>query len=192
VRKFSLYVGALLALVAAGAAYSAASPSAKLEKQDRLYGGGQFAAGCFNYEDGTQYPLCFPAARNLSVDAHAEGNDAEAVGDANYAAPGSSADGRRSVTCLRVDGTHAVIGGIILTGSNAGWGFVQFYVDRGTVGSGPRDLVGPSFTDTVEALATIVSGFPASCPPPSGTQDLPAVYRELEWGDIVVQDAPAD
>ena len=37
-RKFGLYAVTLVALVAAGVAYSAASPSAKLQKQDRVYG----------------------------------------------------------------------------------------------------------------------------------------------------------
>jgi len=191
-RKKALAATIVLALIGAGVAYAAASPSAKLEKQDRVYGGGQIAAGCFSYEDGTPHPLCFSAPRNLSIDAHAEGNGAEAGGNSNYAAPTSDADGRRSVTCLRVAGNHAVVGGILLTGSNAGWGYVQFYVDRGTVGSGPRDLLAPTWIDTVEALATSVPGFPSVCPPTTGTQDIAAIYRELEWGDIVVQDAPAD
>lgn len=35
-KKFSLYLVTLVALVGAGVAYSAASPSAKLQKQDRV------------------------------------------------------------------------------------------------------------------------------------------------------------
>lgn len=190
-RKATFYISALVVLVAAGVAYSAASPSAKLQKQDRLYGGGQFSAGCFAYENGAPSALCFTLGRNLSVDAHAEGSGAEPLGDSNYAAPGSGEDGKRSVTCVRADGSHAVIGGILTTGPNAGSGYVQFYVDRGTPGSGPRDLVGPSYTDTVEALATIVPGFPGTCPAATGTQELAPVYRDLEAGDIVVQDAPS-
>jgi|SRR5438093_4056746 len=88
-RTFGFYAVASLALIGAGVAYSAASPSAKLQKQDRVYGGGQFGPGCFSNST-----LCFPRARNISVDAHAEGNGNEAVGNFNYGAPGAERLGR--------------------------------------------------------------------------------------------------
>ena len=190
-KKAIVYGAALVVLVGAGVAYSAASPGAKLQKQDRVYGGGQLAAGCFALEDGTPSLPCFEAARNLSVDAHAEGNGAEAVGDSNYAAPPSGDVGKRTVTCLSVEGTHAVIGGVITSGADAGYGYVQFFVDRGTVGTGQRDLVSPSYTDPVAVLTELFPGFPTTCPPPRGTSDVRPAYRTLDWGDLVVQDAPS-
>lgn len=44
-RKLMFLVAALIAVVGAGVAYSASSPSAKLDKQDRLWGGGYVAPG---------------------------------------------------------------------------------------------------------------------------------------------------
>lgn len=79
-----LLVGAIVLapIVGAGVAYSAASPSAKLAKQDRVWGGGVIAASTCSIN----YPFCIgPTARNFAVDAHAEGNGAEAVGNSSYA-----------------------------------------------------------------------------------------------------------
>jgi hypothetical protein len=187
-RKTMGALVAVLALIGAGVAYAAASPSAKLQKQDRVYGGGQFGPGCFTDSD-----LCFSTARNFSLDAHAEGDGTEAVGNSNYAAPGG-AGFVRSVTCLRVDGNKAVIGGLILSSgdpSQVGFGYVQYFVDRSGPGAGPRDLAGPMLFDALDQPGW-PAGFPAVCPPPTGTPDLPATYQEVHAGDIVVQDAPSD
>jgi hypothetical protein len=187
-KKRIVGVAIVVALVAAGVAYAAASPSAKLEKQDRLYGGGQFGPGCFI--DST---ICFPNARNFSVDAHAEGDGSEAVGNSNYAAPGG-AGYTRTVTCLGVDGNKAVVGGIILSSgdpSQIGWGYVQYFVDRGGPGAGPRDLASGSYLLPLGAPEW-PAGFPTVCPPTTGTPDLAAIYQEVHSGDLVVQDAAAD
>jgi hypothetical protein len=176
----------IVALICAGVAYAAASPSAKLQKQDRLYGGGAISAGCFSNST-----ICFPQGRNFAVDAHAEGDGNEAVGDSTYAAPGGG-DNVRTVTCLRVEGNRAAIGGIIVSGSAPGWWFVQYFVDRGGPGQGDRDLASPSFVDPAGSSGWPV-GFPYVCPSPStGFPGGEPIFREVESGDIVVQDAPAN
>ena len=185
-KTFSLYLGTLLALVAAGVAYSAASPSAKLEKQDRVYGGGQFGPGCF-----TDSTLCFDLARNFAVDAHAEGDGTEAVGNSTYAARGG-VNNYRSVTCLRVEGKRAAIGGTILSGAFAGYGYVQYFVDRGGPADGERDLASASLTDALTA-STWPAGFPNVCPSPTtGFPGGEPAYLPVDEGDIVVQDALSD
>ena len=70
-KKYVLWALALAALVGAGAAYTAVSPSAKLKKQDRVYGGGAVTPGCFSDSD-----FCYLRPHNFAVDGHAQG-DAE-------------------------------------------------------------------------------------------------------------------
>jgi hypothetical protein len=185
-RKKALAAAIVVALVGAGVAYSAASPSAKLEKQDRVYGGGQFGPGCFSNST-----ICFSEARNLAVDAHAEGDGKEAVGNSTYGAPGGT-DNVRTITCLSVEGNRAAIGGIIVSGTSPGWWFVQYFVDRGGPATGDRDLASPSFTDAAGSPGW-PAGFPYACPSPtSGFPGAAAVFQEVHAGDVVVQDAPAD
>lgn len=185
-RKFGVYCATLVALSGAGVAYSAASPSAKLAKQDRVYGGGQFGPGCFP-------TICFANPRNLAVDAHAQGDGTEAVGDSTYGTPGGAAESVRSVSCVRVEGNAAVIGGVIESGPDAGFGFVQYFVDRGGPGLGSRDLASASLIDPLDA-ATWPAGFPATCPSPTVGWPAggPPAYLELDEGDIVVKDAASD
>jgi len=185
-KKFALYGLTLAALVGAGVAFAAASPSAKLDKQDRVYGGGQFGPGCFS--GGAP---CFLNARNVAVDAHAQGDGSEAVGNSTYGSPGG-AESYRKVTCLRVEGNKAAIGGVITSGADAGAGYVEYLVDRGGPAFGDRDLASPEYVDPLSSTNWPV-GFPATCPSP--TTGFPAgapVFREVDEGDIVVQDAPSD
>jgi hypothetical protein len=188
VRKFTLYVVALLAVVGASVAYAAASPSAKLQKQDRVYGGGQFGPGCFSSV------ICFANPRNLAVDAHAQGDGTEAAGNSTYGSPSSTFDQRKDISCLRVDGNRAVIGGTIQSGPGAGDFYAQYFVDRGGPSAAPGnlDLVSPSFEDSPSAEGW-PAGFPSTCPSPTaGFPGGEPVYLELDEGDIVVSDAPSD
>jgi hypothetical protein len=186
VKTFSLYLAALLALVAAGVAYSAASPSAKLDKQDRAYGGGQFGPGCF-----ANSAICFANPRNFAVDAHAQGDGSEPAGNSTYGTPGFG-QSFRSVTCVRVEGNKAAVGGVITGGADAGNVYVQYFVDRGGPGLGDRDLASPEFEDTSDS-PDWPAGFPNVCPSPTnGYPAGPPIYREVDEGDVVVQDAPSD
>jgi hypothetical protein len=177
-------VAIILALICAGVAYAAASPSAKLQKQDRVYGGGQFGAGCFSNST-----ICFTEPRNFAVDAHAERDGREAVGNSTYGAPGGNNNVRR-MTCLRVEGNSAAIGGIIASGGSPGWWFVQYFVDRGGPALGDRDLASPSFIDP-PGSSEWPAGFPYVCPTPTtGFPGAEPIYREVQAGDVVVRDAP--
>ena len=84
------------------------------------------------------------------------------------------------MTCVRVEGNQAAIGGLVTTGSDAGAAFLWYAVDRG----------GPEFDDPVDS-SDWPPGFPTVCPSPAGTTNQPAIYQEVE-GDIVVQDAPSN
>ena len=184
-KKVGFYVVTLLALIGAGVAHSAASPGAKLQKQDRVYGGGQFGPGCFSNST-----MCFARARNLSVDAHAEGNGADSAGNVNYGVPGVTFEDRDRVTCVRVEGNHAVIGGVVASGTKSGYGFVWYTVDRGGAGGTQRDLASPEFIDVLSSTSW-PAGFPDVCPSPvTGAPGLEPIYQELHSGDLVVQDAP--
>lgn len=185
-RKLGLYAALLAALVGAGAAYSAIAPPPQFPGQDRVYGGGQFGPGCFSNSN-----VCFENPRNIAVDAHAIGEGRDARGDSTYGTPGLG-ETYRSVRCLRVDGDAAVVGGLITGGANAGFGFVQYFVDRGGPGLGDRDLVGPSLVDPLDAAAW-PAGFPDVCP---SVTEIPGggvpMFRELDEGDIVVKDGSND
>lgn len=187
-RKLMFVAVALTAVVAAGVAYSASSPSAKLKKQDRVWGGGYVALGTcsINVPD-----FCPPAARHYAVDAHAEGNGSGAAGDAAFNRATSN-----TVRCVRVDGDTAAVGAVIGevvpdSPFNAGDYILQYFVDRGT--SSPdaqRDLVSAVYV--FPPTFAWPEGFPDVCPPANGTSDFPPVYLELTGGDMTVQDAPSD
>jgi hypothetical protein len=188
-RTLMLVAVALTAVVGAGVAYSASSPSAKLAKQDRVWGGGHVAAGSCSVNVPT---FCPPDARNFAVDAHAEGDGSGAAGNSAYNAHAS-----RTVTCLSVNGNKAAIGGVVLVGGNIGNPgdvYVQYFVDRGTTSlSTPQhDYMSAIYTVTPPLNAEWPEGFPYVCPPAEGTSTLPPVYLEIDGGDVSVQDAPSD
>lgn len=185
-KKFLLYAGALVSLVGAGVAYSAASPAAKLQRQDRVYGGGQIGPGCAD--------ICVTNARNFALDAHAQGDGSEAAGTSTYGGTGGALEQQRSITCTRVDGHRAVIGGVVESGSAAGFWYVQYFVDRGGAAAlpGSRDLATLTLQDAPGSGAW-PSGFPATCPSATtGIAGGELAYLEVDEGDVVVQDAASD
>jgi hypothetical protein len=184
-KRIAVHALALLTLVGAGVAYATASPSAKLDKQDRVYGGGQYGPGCFSNST-----FCFAFPRNFAVDGHAQGDGSEAGGNETYGHPEAPASRTMKITCLRVDGNKAAVGGIIESGPDPGFWYVRYLVDRGGPGSTDRDLASPLDIDAAGS-AYWPAGFPYTCPSP--TTGLPAagppIYREVDEGDVVVQDA---
>ena len=190
-RKLMFVAVALMAVVGAGVAYSASSPSAKLQKQDRLWGGGYVAADSQSVNDPT---FTTGVARNLAVDAHAEGNGSDAVG--NSAQNNQTA---RTVTCLSVDGNKAAVGGVVLASSigNPGDLYLQYFVDRGTSSpSALRDWTSALYTGSPTSQNSAwPPGFPYVCPPAGGSASDPPefpAYLEMAGGDITVQDAPSN
>jgi hypothetical protein len=182
-RKRTLVVAVVVALLGAGVAYAAGVPGAKFRKQDRVYGGGQIGPGCFSNST-----ICFANARNFAVDAHAQATGREVAGSSTYGAPGG-ADNYRTVTCVRVEGRAAAIGGRIVSGGNPGYLYVQYFVDRGGPAQGERDLASPAFIDPAGS-AEWPAGFPNVCPSPSsGFAAAEPIFRAVDAGDVVVQDA---
>ena len=188
-RKLMFLAAVLVAVVGASVAYSASSPGAKLKKQDRVWGGGYVASGTCSINVPT---FCPPGARNAAVDAHAEGDGSGAAGNAALNNATSI-----TVTCLRVEGHAASVGGVIeATAPGASFGpgdyFLEYFVDRGTSWpASQRDLASGifAFPPTEEWPA----GFPNVCPPADGSAPgFPAFYLELLGGDITVQDAPSN
>lgn len=185
-RKLVFFALIVAAVLGASAAYSASSPSAKLQKQDRVYGGGQVGAGCYLPDFG----ICFDTPRYFSVDSHAESDGRRAVGNSNYGIP-DVRDGGRNITCLAVEGNKALIGGVIESGPNSGFWYAQFFVDNGMPGTGSRDLASPTIFDPAGA-STWPARFPNVCPSPiTGWPGFAPTYRPVDQGDVVVQDAPS-
>lgn len=186
-RRLMFLAVALMAVVGAGVAYAAATPSAKLEKQDRVWGGGYVAPDtCSPNVPG----FCPPGARNYAIDAHAEGDGSEAVGTTAFNNFTSV-----TVTCLRVDGDTATVGGVVAeaaagSGANPGDYFLQHFVDRGTSSpAAQRDFAsGVHFGAPTSAWP----GFPNVCPPADESSAFGPAYLPLAGGDITVQDAPSD
>jgi hypothetical protein len=187
-RKFVFFAVILAAVVGAGIAYSAASPGEKLAKQDRVWGGGYVAASDGAPACSVNEPtICILNPRNFAVDAHAEGDGSQAVGNSAY-----SFDTSRTVTCESVDGSRAAIGGVVSASAldHVGWVYVQYFIDRGTTDpqSPQHDYMSLVYTGRLDS--SWPAGFPYLCPPAGGTPSVEAVYFEMTGGDVTVQDAP--
>jgi hypothetical protein len=161
------------ALAVAGLAYSTGGPNAQLVNQDRLYGGGGTDPGCFVPDIG----FCRVVSTDFSIDAHATGTGNAAYGDL-VARNGS----HNQVTCLAVDGNHAVVGA-----RNAGGLTATFYVDNGP---GQLDLVSPLYSGPDDP-SQWPPGFPYVCPSPdvgAPAFGLIPSFIPISRGNIVVQD----
>lgn len=167
--------------VSATLASATSGPNAQLVNQDRIYGGGQFTISPGN-------------VRNFAIDAHAQGGGAGAAyGNVEY---GSGAFHLNTqVTCLKVVGNKATVGGIItdtdLPGST-GWALIWIVQDNGNPLSATPDAA------TFQARGplddpTWTPGFPYICPSPDTATSLFGLsYFPLNAGDFVVQDAATD
>src|SRR5262249_33019623 len=182
-------LAALGTLAIAGFACAAGGPTEQLGGQDRVYGGGQTDAGvCFVPDIG----FCRPLPFNFAIDAHASGDGQAAYGDFTNGAPGFR-DVHDQVTCLRVHGRNAVVGGIAVSSSDpsvVGGYFAEYFIDRGTPSFGDRDLESPVWTGAPDPSGW-PPRFPSVCPSPdeSNTQfGLLRSFAPITHGDIVVQD----
>jgi hypothetical protein len=91
-----------------------------------------------------------------------------------------------------VEANKAAVGGIIESGANAGFWYVRNLIDRGGLGDAVRDLASPLDID-VAGSPYWPADFPYVCPSPTtGVPGGTPIYRELDEGDIVVQDEPSD
>ena len=183
-RMVSAALGSVVVLAATGAAiaHSTAGPNGQLAAQDRLWGGGGTEPGCFVPDIG----FCRVGPTNFALDAHATGSGNAASGDR------VGAGLQEEVTCLKVDGRNAVVGGIVRSNpanpSGVGDLFLQFFVDNGSTPG--QDLVSPFYTGP--GPSGWPQGFPYVCPSPDTGVPALGLFRSfipVSRGDIVVQDA---
>ena len=143
-------------------------------KGDYAVGGGRFGPGCFTGG------VCFAKPRDFSVDAHADRKDKHVSGRLFYGNNEGALSVAVDVTCLRLSGNRAVVGGIDQFGNGA----TMFLIDNGPPGPGARDLASPLDVDTLDAPQW-PAGFPYVCPSLDGNA---AGYQEVHSGDVQVQD----
>jgi hypothetical protein len=125
--RMKWFAAALIAvaavIVSATIASATSGPNAQLVTQNRVYGGGHFTISPGD-------------VRNFAIDAHTQGGGGPAYGNIEYGSPGFHLN--TQVTCLKVVGNTATVGGIItdtdLPGST-GWALLW-------VNPGRRDLPG--------------------------------------------------
>ena len=169
-HKIVVSSAAVVALAVVGIAQSSVSGDGGGGGGDRLYGGGRIA-----------YPYDGIGFKDFSVVAHATDEDSTRVGTLNY---GISP---RRLTCLRVSGTQAVIGGYFAEGTP----FVQYFEDNGPPFPGGTDRATPVFTiETPDELKLMPRGFPRRCPSSAPPAELAHELRNLLAGDLAVVDAP--
>jgi hypothetical protein len=90
-----------------------------------------------------------------------------------------------AVTCLRVSGNQASVGGILTRtpdGSGIGAPFLVYVLDNGRPGATLSDGISP-FEIFGPGETTPAVGFPYSCPPASS----PLGYYSLTSGDVIVR-----
>jgi len=91
------------------------------------------------------------------------------------------------VTCLRVRGNKAVIGGFFVEGSP----FAQYFEDNGPAYPAGLDRATPVLViGTPEEAALMPARFPRVCPAPTPPDPLASTLASLDAGDVAVVDAP--
>ncbi len=180
----SKIVAALIALIAlaavalGGVAQSSAS-TAQYSEPDRLFGGGRFE---FDFDLGPN-ELILP--REFSLQAEGR-NGRSGLGTRIYGNPDQPQPAVPNViSCLNVEGSHAVIGGL----DPAGTPYVQFFDDRSTAGKEPSDRITPVLGMSPEDAARLMpKQFPDVCPSAVPSPEFGDPWATLEAGDIAVFD----
>jgi hypothetical protein len=181
-RALSVLLVVCGGLAIAGFAYSSDGPNAQLVNQDRIYGGGGTEPGCFVPDVG----FCRQVPTNFAIDAHGSSTGRSAYGD--WLTGGDQIQ----VTCIAVDGTNGVVGGITtasVVASHVGWLNLQFLTDNGALTAG-GDAQSPLYAGPADP-AGWPPGFPYVCPSPDTSAPNFGLIRSflpISRGDIVVQD----
>jgi hypothetical protein len=181
-KKALVLLAVIGALIGSGAAYSSLSEGGPSD-DPFVVGGGRFGPGCFDLNQS----FCFPAPRDLSVDAHLEKDGTKVSGVVYYGNNDGVQRVRIDVTCLAVAGNRAAIGGIVRDHSSpefVGWGALLFLIDNGQPGLPSRDRSSPLFVDSLTSTGW-PAGFPYTCPAPDSTINNIG-FQALHSGDIVV------
>jgi hypothetical protein len=164
-------------VVSATIASATSGPNAQLVTQNRVYGGGQFTISPGN-------------VRNFAIDAHAQSGGGPAYGNIEYGSSGFHLN--TQVTCLKVVGNTATVGGIItdtdLPGST-GWALLWVVQDNGNPLSATPDAATFQVRGPLDD-PTWTAGFPYVCPSPDTATSLFGLsYFPLDAGDFVVHNA---
>jgi hypothetical protein len=169
-------LAAVAALALAGVAYSAYHLS--IAGSTRAFGGGRLGPGCT--EPAVSPPLCTDHARYVSLDVH-HGRGQLLYGLKDEAAAGGF---RGRVTCMRTDGSRAVLGGVIRRPATTPPMFFLFHlVDNAPPGVPARDRVSLLHVfDREHPDAPVPAAFPFVCP---SSMTSPDGYLPLE-GDVAV------
>ena len=185
VWKLVMLLVVVAVLAGSGVAVSSGGPQERLASQVRIYGGGTygpcFAGGAF----------CLAAERSLAIDVHIEGGGMGAVyGDWENGVAGQFVN-KGEVTCARIDGDVAIVGGRITFATNpafVGLAFVAYFKDHGSVASTAPDEASIAFLGPNDGQpGDFPLSFPASCPAsPFGDDVAPALWTPLR-GNVVVQ-----
>jgi hypothetical protein len=175
-RIMLVSLGALAVLaVASGIAYSSGGgPSGG----DRVYGGGRLCV----------VPDC-SNNRDFSVDVHANPSGKTLIGDFATSRGANPVDAAE-VTCARVEGNKAVIGGFVREGGAEllGLPFVMYFIDNGPPSSAVDDRASlPFFLGPTDTFPGEPADFPNTCPSSVDAFD-PTLYRDVVSGDIRVID----
>jgi hypothetical protein len=178
-KKRVLLLAAIVALIAgAGIAYAASSGGGLPGGEPAVWGGGHFT----NSVGGQDYE------RDFSIVATPDG------GEWLYGVTGQVMYFDVRVTCMKVSGHNAVIGGIIRDAQNpdlVGIRTLWYATDNGKLATTP-DQVSSLFALTASDIADHYGGvskyFPYVCPPFSAMSSDVSMF-DLTSGDIVVQNA---
>jgi hypothetical protein len=168
------------ALVAAGTALSFGSPTDPFPG-GHIYGGGEFGPGCFS--NG----VCFSAPREFGLDVHGDGRNL-ALGTLEFGVPRVSSMIVR-ITCARVEGNQAVVGGWITHATNpaaVGMAAAMYFVDNGPPGSPSPDEASSLWVGQPGVPTDFPATFPAVCLPARGTDNAPALFQDVH-GDVAVK-----
>ena len=179
-RKFVAAFVALAALAIAGIAQSSAS-SDQYGGEDRLFGGGRFV---YDFDPG---PGELIVPRDFSI--YTTGLDGRRSSGAMYYGHPErpTPSPANPISCLGVEGSRAVVGGIFADGSH----WVRYFDDQGPVGPAPPDQVSPVLGMTAdEEQQFMPKRFPLVCPSATPPAEWGNVWATLDTGDIAVVDGP--
>ena len=169
---------ALAALAVGGIAQSSVG-GAQYSEPDRLFGGGRFE---FDFDLGPN-ELILPREFGLQAESR---NGRNGFGTRIYGNPDQPQPAIPNViSCLNVEGSHAVIGGL----DPAGTPQVQYFDDRSTAGKAPADGITPVLGMSPEEVERLMpKQFPEVCPSTIPPAEWDNFWTTLESGDIAVVD----
>jgi hypothetical protein len=178
-RITAIFAPLVVATAIAGVAQSSIG-GAQYGEPDLLFGGGRFQ---FDFDPGPGEVIL---PREFSVQAESR-NGRSGLGTRIYGNPDLPAPATpNTISCLGIDGGHAVIGGL----DPAGTPYVQYFDDRSTAGKAPSDGITPVLNMSPEDVAKFMpKQFPDVCPSTVPPAEWDHFWTTLESGDVAVADS---